>query len=103
MKQSSLLRRVYSKNTIKRIQNKINMLGPRNKINISTFLTIKLILLIIVFVATLFISSIGYILAPIFTIVFYFSQIMNILINLWQSTEIKEEKSTPLYITKKVE
>lgn len=37
------------------------------------------------------------------TIVFYFSQIMNILINLWQSTEIKEEKSTPLYITKKVE
>lgn len=72
MKQSSLLRRIYSKNTIKKIQNKINMLGSNGNIDISTFLTIKLILLIIVFIVTLFVSSIGYILAPIFTLLFYF-------------------------------
>ena len=72
MKKNILLNRLYSKNTVQRTQHKINMLGAKNKININSFLTIKLILLMIIFIMTLIISKIGYILAPIFTILFYF-------------------------------
>lgn len=72
MKHNLLLRRIYSKASIKRTQNKIDMLGPNNKIDINRFLTIKLLLLIVVFVLILFVSSIGYILAPLITILVYF-------------------------------
>ena len=65
MKNNILLRMLYSKRTIKKTQNKINMLGSKTKININQFFTIKIILLIFIFVIVLFASSIGYILAPI--------------------------------------
>lgn len=37
-----------------------------------------------------------------FLIVFYFSKIMNIGIKMWQALLIKEEPSTPIYITKNI-
>ena len=38
-----------------------------------------------------------------FMVVFYISHIVNFIVNLWQHTELKEEKSTPIYITKVIE
>ena len=35
--------------------------------------------------------------------VFYVSKIINFSINLWQNMPIKEERSTPIYITKVIE
>lgn len=66
------IKKLYSKKTIKRIENKIKMLGPDTKININVFLTLKLILLILVFFLCIYIFKIGYIIAPIVTIILYF-------------------------------
>lgn len=38
-----------------------------------------------------------------FTVVFNFSFIMHLIIEIWQDMPIKEERSTPIYITKVIE
>lgn len=35
--------------------------------------------------------------------VFYFAKIINFIVKIWQAMPIKEERSTPIYITKVIE
>jgi hypothetical protein len=38
-----------------------------------------------------------------FFMVFNFSYILHMVIEIWQNTPLKEEKSTPIYITKEIQ
>lgn len=68
-----IIRRIYSKKTLERLRKKINYLGSNTKVNLYTFLNIKLILLVIIFIGLLLLSKYGYILAPVCTVAFYLS------------------------------
>lgn len=71
MKVNGFVKKIFSKKTLNRINNKIIALGSNYKIKINTFFNIKLLLIFITFIATLFLSNIGYILAPIITVAIY--------------------------------
>ena len=36
-------------------------------------------------------------------LVFYFAKIINFIVKIWQAIPVKEERSTPIYITKVIE
>lgn len=68
----NIIYKIYSKKTIDRITNKVKLLGVYNNYNIAFLLNLRLVVSIIIFVATLFFSKYGYILAPMLTIIFYY-------------------------------
>jgi len=68
----NIIYKIYSKKTIDRITNKVKLLGVYNNYNIAFLLNLRLFVSIIIFVATLFFSKYGYILAPMLTILFYY-------------------------------
>ena len=68
---SSLIEKIYTKKSINKIKHKIKLLGPNCKVDPITFLNIRLIISLIIFFTLLFVSSLGYIYAPIFTVSFY--------------------------------
>ena len=71
MDKNYLAKKIYSKKTIKDINKKIKLLGVSTKFDTYTFLNIRLIGTIIVFLITLYISKIGFILAPLLAIIYY--------------------------------
>ncbi|MBE6148670.1 MAG: type II secretion system F family protein [Firmicutes bacterium] len=71
MNSDILIKRIYSKKSLKRLDRKITSLGSSCKLNINKFLNLKLILLIFTFLFCLFYFKHGYILSPIITIVVY--------------------------------
>jgi len=71
MRKDIFVRRIFSKKSINKVKNKLAMLGPNNKIDLYSFLNIKLILLIFVFLFVLFTSKIGFLLAPVITTITY--------------------------------
>ena len=72
MKINKIIKMLYSKSTIKKTQKKINLLGINGKININEYLEGKIIFLTLIFILILFLSTYGYFLAPIITVVLYF-------------------------------
>ncbi len=64
--------KIYRKNTIKRIDSKINMLGPNHTLKITTFLNSRFLLCLLLFIITLFGTKYGYLQAPILTFIFYY-------------------------------
>lgn len=68
---SGLVKKIYSKKTIDRMDKKIKLLGVNSGYKTNTFLNIRLIVSILLFVILLFTSDIGYILAPLCTIILY--------------------------------
>ena len=64
-------KKIYSKNTVKEINKKIKLLGVNNKLDTYTFLNIRLFGSIIIFSLILYISDIGFILAPLLTLLYY--------------------------------
>ena len=72
MKKGLFIKKIFSKKSIKKIENKIGYLGIDNKIDINNYLNIKLLLLVIIFVFTLIYFEFGYILAVVFTFAFYY-------------------------------
>lgn len=71
MNSDILIKKIYSKKSLKRLDNKIASLGSSCKLNVSKFLNLKLILLVFTFVFCLFYFKHGYILSPIITIFVY--------------------------------
>ena len=71
MDKNYLAKKIYSKKTIKDINKKIKLLGVSTKFDTYTFLNIRLIGTIIIFLITLYISKIGFILAPLLAIIYY--------------------------------
>lgn len=68
----SLFAKIYPKRTIDRVENKIKLLGVHNHYNLFTILNFRVIISLILFVVLLILSDIGYILAPVVAILFYY-------------------------------
>lgn len=64
-------KKIYRKKTIEEINKKVNLLGVSTKLTVYSFLNIRLIGTIIIFVVVLLSHNLGYILAPILSILFY--------------------------------
>lgn len=64
--------KIYAKKSVNRIKKKVKLLGINSKIKPITFMNIRLILCILVFIIVISSFSFGYIYAPIFTIIVYF-------------------------------
>ncbi len=72
MKREYLIKKIYPKNYLNRIQKKIVSLGSKTKIKLSVFLFIKLILLIGVVVFSLAFVKMSYFVTPIIAIAFFY-------------------------------
>lgn len=70
MKINPIIKRFYASASLKKLNNKLLLLG-NNKLNINKFLITKLILVILVFTISFFVLSMGYIVSPIASIIVY--------------------------------
>lgn len=68
----SLFVKIYPKRTIDRVESKIKLLGVHNHYNLFTILNFRVIISLILFAVILIVSDIGYILAPVVAILFYY-------------------------------
>ncbi len=71
MEEFNLTKKIYRRKTIKRVKNKINLLGE-DKIDINIFLISRLVLTLLLFLVLLF-FKIGIIISPIISLIFYIS------------------------------
>ena len=71
MKQT-IANKIYRKKTIDKINSKIKLLGLNQRLDAVQFLNIRLIVMIVMFILIFIFSKIGYILAPVISIVFYY-------------------------------
>lgn len=69
---SAFYKKIYRKKTVNRIDKKCKLLGSKKKIDVYTFLNLRVILCIVVFLIFMLFNDSGFIYAPIFTLVFYF-------------------------------
>ncbi len=66
-----IARKIYSKSTINELDKRIKLLGISNKLDTYSFLNIRLVGCVFIFIIVLFISKFGYIWAPVLTFIFY--------------------------------
>ena len=71
MKQT-IANKIYRKKTIDKINSKIKLLGLNQVLDAVQFLNIRLIIMIVMFILIFIFSKIGYILAPVVSVVFYY-------------------------------
>lgn len=71
MKQT-IANKIYRKKTIDKINSKIKLLGLNQRLDAVQFLNIRLIVMIVMFILIFIFSKIGYILAPVVSLVFYY-------------------------------
>ncbi len=69
---NGLFGRIYPKRTLERIDSKVKLLGVQNHMNPIVLLNIRVFISLIIFVVLLLTSNIGYILAPVAAILFYY-------------------------------
>ena len=67
-----VFKRIFNKRTIKRIEDKVNLLGVSSKYDAITLLSVRLITLVLLFVVVFSTFKHGYILAIVFVILYYF-------------------------------
>ena len=72
MKKISIIDKIYSKKTISKIKNKIELLGDDCKYDEKEFLNVRLLGTILIFISFILFSKNGYIYAPLFSIMYYF-------------------------------
>ena len=75
-----LEKKIYSKKQVNDISKKLKVLGTSNKLGVYEFLNIKYVGTLLIFIILLLISNIGFLLAPIASIIYY-SGIQYILID----------------------
>lgn len=71
-KKSQLSYKVYGEKTIKKMQEKIDLLGYRNSYDATIFLNIRYLSSIFLFFVILYVSDAGYFYAPVLTLVYFF-------------------------------
>ena len=71
-KEFSLAQKLYTKNSLKKTEDKIKLLGINNTLNPIKFLNFRLITTLILFFVLLSILETGYIYAPLFSVIYYF-------------------------------
>lgn len=67
-----LANRIYPKKVVEKIDKKIKLLGVSSKIDTITFLNLRLITTVLVFILIIWIFKYGYIISPIITILYYY-------------------------------
>jgi len=72
MKNKDNFKGIYNNKTVKRIEDKINLLGVSCKFDAVTFLTVRLITAILLFILIFTSSKYGYILSIIFIIIYHY-------------------------------
>lgn len=70
-KSLNLAYKIYSEETIKKYQKKINLLGYKDSYDAVIFLNIRLLTTILLFFVILYISELGYIMAPLLSIIYF--------------------------------
>lgn len=73
MNKEDFINRVYSKNHIKKMEEKVKLLGVANKLNYQDLIIGRLLSSVIMFIFILYMNRYGYILAPIITVIYYFA------------------------------
>ena len=68
----SLLRKIYRKKEIENIEASIKMLGERTNMDAITFMSIRYFTTLILFVVIIFTSDLGYLYAPLVSVVYYY-------------------------------
>lgn len=71
-KKHHLFRRIYSEQTIKKMEKKILLLGSNCSYDAIDFLNFRFLFSLLIFLFSLFFFDMGYFLAPLFTLLFYF-------------------------------
>ena len=71
-KKPELARKIYNQKTIDKMDKKIKLLGVYNKVDAIRFLNLRLFTSFIVFFVVLYIINLGYVVAPLVTILYYF-------------------------------
>ena len=84
---NNMLNLIYREKTINSLNKKIKLLGINAKHNAYTFMTLRIITSIFLFIMILFLNDFGYILAPILTYLYYV-----FLPNLYFNTKIKKKR-----------
>lgn len=67
-----LAKKIYDQKLVEKITKKINLLGINNKLNTISFLNTRIFTSVIVFVLSLYTFDLGYIIAPILTVIYYY-------------------------------
>ena len=70
-KKESISYKLYGKKTIKKMQEKIDLLGYNTKYDAISFLNLRYFSSVIVFFVILYISSMGYLYAPLITMIYF--------------------------------
>lgn len=65
-------RKLFSSLDIKQIDEKIKMLGSNSKLDTNTFMFIRILATIILFIISIYILKLGYIISPIISLIFYY-------------------------------
>ncbi len=71
-KKPELARKIYNQKTINKMDKKIKLLGVYNNVDAIRFLNLRLFTSFIVFFVVLYIINLGYVVAPLVTILYYF-------------------------------
>ncbi|MBQ6841198.1 MAG: type II secretion system F family protein [Bacilli bacterium] len=71
MKPNILIRKIYSKRSLNRLNKKITSLGTNCKLDVNKFLNTKIVILITTFIFCLVYFEHGYLLSPVITILVY--------------------------------
>ena len=66
-----MFKKIFNKRTVKRVEDKVNLLGTTSRYDAITILSVRLITSILLFVLVFSTSRYGYILAVVFVIVYY--------------------------------
>ena len=69
---NKFIRKIYREKDIRTVEEKLLKLGSGRKIDAVGFMNIRLLTTIIIFILVLYNSNVGYILAPIVTVVYYY-------------------------------
>lgn len=70
---NAFIKKVYCDKDIKKISNKLLMLGPKNKLDAYSFISIRLFGALIIFIVCLYSINLGYLFAPMFAIIYYYA------------------------------
>jgi tight adherence protein C len=71
MNKEDFIKRVYNKGYLQKLEKKVKMLGINNKLDVYDLILARLISSALLFLVLLFAFDYGYILAPVFTLVYY--------------------------------
>lgn len=72
-KELNFAHKIYSKETIKKYQKKIDLLGYKDTYDAVIFLNIRLLSTILIFFVVLYIFELGYIIAPIVSVIYFYT------------------------------